>query len=255
MNPDKIRYFTDAINYSIDLELSRTISYGCVNYFSNGSHKDMDYKLLLASKNSIIKSIKQGNRFDINDFNSLRKFGLTVEKNMFSETGGINTHKGLIFLLLFLIQAFLNEVRRANLEEYIENFSKELKYDYKNKLVRYPEIIDIRQIPISGYAEIKKIADKQMYKNLDSNYLTLYLISIVDDTTTISRSNLATLRKIQKQAKHIFLAYNYDRKKAITLSHRLNYYYLQHSISSGGVADIYSIINCLTYLRKNEIWT
>ena len=80
---------------------------GLVDPLSRGAHGDMDYFTFLASAAALAPEwelfARLGSRFRGNEpaglLPSLREEGLRAERMMFSATGGINTHKGLIFSL------------------------------------------------------------------------------------------------------------------------------------------------------------
>lgn len=80
---------------------------GLVDPVSQGAHGDMDYFTFLTSAAALApwweNFARLGWRHGGDDpaalFPSLRKEGLRAEKAMFDATGGVNTHKGLIFSL------------------------------------------------------------------------------------------------------------------------------------------------------------
>lgn len=83
---------------------------GLVDPTGNGSHADMDYWTFLWSLLALSSHWKEQaavgfceKTSDIPDFVLLRQNGLRMEKAMFLATGGVNTHKGLIFALSLLL--------------------------------------------------------------------------------------------------------------------------------------------------------
>jgi triphosphoribosyl-dephospho-CoA synthetase len=89
------------------LEAAATGKPGLVCMDTRGVHKDMDIRMMMASAFSIHSYFAQaaecghhhaGNTPD-DVFRLLRPLGCMAEKSMFAVTGGVNTHKGLIFSL------------------------------------------------------------------------------------------------------------------------------------------------------------
>lgn len=247
-----IEKYTNALSKAIDKELMRELSFGCVNYWSKGSHNDMDFELFLISKNSIINSLESINWGLINNFSDLRRAGFEVETQMFSATNSINTHKGLIFLHMFLAKAYMDRVTWYELNDYIRILSRPLLMDYEDRpkaiLRDVNGLKDVRNYPLTGFEDLTKLVDKIHGKDISDEYLTLYLISKVDDTTTFNRSDLQILRILQSKADDILKIDDEDLyKKEI---HKLNNFYKEHYISTGGVADLFTTIRTLEYLRE-----
>lgn len=103
-------------------EVSLSPKPGLVDRFSNGSHTDMDFATFLNSSAVISVYFKDIAEFGFS-FSSvnikdalpkLRQIGLQMEEDMFSETHGVNTHKGAIFLLGFSIFVSANQIKNQN---------------------------------------------------------------------------------------------------------------------------------------------
>lgn len=248
-----IRKYTYCLENSIKKELERPYSFGCVSYFTQGSHDDMDYKTFEASARSIVNSFIETNWLQIKDFRDLKNRGIEIEKNMFEVTKGINTHKGLIFLQLFLAYAYVFGVQWNELDNYIRKFSTDLRVDYQkeNKAIVWKEngLRDIRNYPLTGFKEIIDLVDFLSNKPMSDTRLTLFLIANTDDTTTFHRSDLETLAYIQERAKEIFEVEDksiYEREIK-----KLDDFYVNNRISSGGVSDLFTTIRTLELLRKD----
>lgn len=248
-----IRKYTYCLENSIKKELERPYSFGCVSYFTQGSHDDMDYKTFETSARSIITSFIETNWSQIKDFRDLKNRGIVIEKNMFEATKGINTHKGLIFLQLFLAYAYVFGVKWNELENFIRKFSTDLIDDYQkeNKAIFWKEngLRDIRNYPLTGFKEIIYLVDFLSNKPMNDTSLTLFLIANSDDTTTVHRSNLETLVYIQEKAKEILEVE--DRRVYEIEIKKLNDFYVNNRISSGGVSDLFTTIRTLELLRKD----
>lgn len=248
-----IKKYTYCLENSIKKELARPYSFGCVSYFTQGSHNDMDFKTFKKSARSIIDSFNETNRSQIKDFRGLKIKGMEIEKNMFEATEGINTHKGLIFLQLFLAYAYVYDVKRNKLVDFISEFSLDLRNDYlkENKAIirKKNDFKDIRSYPLTGFREIVDLVDDFPNNPMDDTKLTLFLIENIDDTTTFHRSDRKTLAYVQDWAKKIL---EIDDKKVYNREiKKLDDFYVDNKISSGGVADLFTTIRTLDLLRED----
>ena len=87
-------------------EVDTTPKPGLVDRDNDGAHKDMNHFMFLRSalalRNCFVECADLGLRcedFDAEEAAELRRIGLAGETAMFQATGGVNTHKGLIFSL------------------------------------------------------------------------------------------------------------------------------------------------------------
>lgn len=241
--------YLGALSRAIERELQRELGYGCVTMTSRGAHDDMDFRTFLASRDAIVQAFGRADWSAVADFDDLRRLGQEVEAAMMEGTGGINTHKGLIFLHSFLILAWVRGVTWAELASFIRDFAQPLAADYekarfqKSALLNREGVRDIRQIPLSGFAFI--IEEMGAFRAMSDDRLTLELLSRVDDTTTIARSSLATLRKLQKRAGEVLAMEGEAQREG---AEALSRYYVDQRISSGGVADLFTTIRTLEAL-------
>lgn len=111
---------------SILHEIALTPKPGLVDRFSNGSHADMDFMTFIDSSAAISgwfeTLVRAGFDFEEEDYTRalpvIRNIGLRMEHEMYRATGGVNTQKGIVFLLglalfasgrLFSMQANFDE--------------------------------------------------------------------------------------------------------------------------------------------------
>lgn len=94
------------------LEASAAPKPGLVDPLSRGAHRDMDYSTFLSSAAAIgpwfaefakLGRLHKGEPADL--LPALREMGKAAEHDMFEATGGVNTHKGLIFSMGLLCAA------------------------------------------------------------------------------------------------------------------------------------------------------
>lgn len=100
-----LEYLFQAARDSLLDEVSATPKPGLVDKNDNGAHQDMCYETFLRSTDAVAPYMKQMAEQGLSChnetpqvlFSRIRKTGIEAEKAMFSITGGVNTHKGMIF--------------------------------------------------------------------------------------------------------------------------------------------------------------
>ena len=100
---------------ALRMEAAATPKPGLVDRENSGAHRDMDYPLFLASaaalKPYFVKCAALGMEYTMEHgsgpdlLKALREAGLAGEAAMFSATGGVNTHKGMVFSMGILCAA------------------------------------------------------------------------------------------------------------------------------------------------------
>lgn len=98
-------YLEQAARYSLTDEVSATPKPGLVDRADSGAHRDMDYQTFLVSIDTILPCIRQMAETGVSWtsgslpqlFSAIRPAGIQGEQAMFRATGGVNTHKGIIF--------------------------------------------------------------------------------------------------------------------------------------------------------------
>ncbi len=86
-------------------ELHTTPKPGLVDDRNNGAHRDMDVALFTRSADAIRDYFRAAALLGMADAGmpALKEEGLAAEAAMFAATGGVNTHKGLIYLMGLLL--------------------------------------------------------------------------------------------------------------------------------------------------------
>ena len=86
-------------------ELRTTPKPGLVDMNNNGSHSDMDAAMFERSTEALMPYFEDAARMGMDGcgMRALKERGLQAEKEMFAATGGVNTHKGLIYSMGLLL--------------------------------------------------------------------------------------------------------------------------------------------------------
>lgn len=249
------KIFVTALESALESELVRELAFGCVNLTCSGSHTDMDYLLFKKSGKFICQSLANLDHKAASSFVNLRKAGYIIEKELMQITHGVNTQKGLLFLVLFIWQAWVKQVPWSKLSEQIKFFAADVELDYLNMATSRSSqskalgLNDIRQLPLTGFKFLFNLVTLYRDEKWSDLRLTLELIATIDDTTTLHRGGISKLRYVQKEAQTILAL---SPEILVERAKALNAYYLKHNLSSGGVADLFSLTKCLAILRA--IW-
>ena len=238
---------------------------GLVDSNDSGAHKDMDIETFMKSIAAIYPYLKNIEA-EMTDA-EFRQCGIACEKAMMSATGGINTHRGSIFILGHLIRAIKKYGELPDSEECIREYSRdvgkaELIYALESdssvtkthgqEVYSRTKITGIRGELASGLPTIFKLGlplleEKGELSDADLIRILFSIISNLDDSTIISRTDLETLRKVQDIARSCS---NLEDSELITITTTLNIIWSKRRISPGGSADILAACMCLLALKK-----
>jgi len=237
-------------------ELDLYPKFGLVSKENNGAHQDMDYQMFINSFNAIKPFLKEFILVGLNDIDNpknLQEIGKRAEEAMFKATNNVNTIKGLIFLLgIFLpviSKAILNYQKIPDISLEIKRISEEIIGDYylsleKKELKTHGDIIyiknhkkGIRGEALNGLKNIFIIPPFSTYsrKNQMMEYF-IQLMSLIDDTTIIHKTNLQTLNEVKKTMQE--LVDNGGYLNNINKVEKLSQEYLERNISPGGASDM-----------------
>lgn len=256
---------------------------GLVDAVDNGAHKDMNIYTFLDSSSSLFKGFVQFAQIGLSWESSskdllraIRPVGIELEKQMFDETKGINTHKGIIFSMgLFLAatgkvcQASMKkDVKMEKFSEHeIDKIFKEIlkmtvglvSNDFKNiqtkefltngeKLYVEYGITGIRGEAEKGYPVVKKLALPQLRKtkSVESTQVRLLevlyqLMAFSEDSNVLHRAGIEGLEFVQQEAKSFIEDGAMKQTKALERIEKMNKEFINKHISPGGSADLLSI--------------
>ncbi|MCX7695355.1 MAG: triphosphoribosyl-dephospho-CoA synthase CitG [Caloramator sp.] len=254
---------------------------GLVTPFSNGSHNDMCYVTFLRSASSIApyfsEFIKAGILFKENVLDNLRPIGIMAEKDMFCVTGGVNTHKGLVFLLgvicagcgalfrknkeinRYTIANEISEITKGIVEKELDNYDEKKGMTNGQRIYKKYGLTGIRGEVEGG---LKSIIDfalptlEKYNKKLSLNDMLvntlLSLMTVVDDTTVVHRASIEGLEFVKKHSKIALGLGGMATKEGIEYIEKMDREFKERNISPGGCADLLAA----TYMiyKIEEIW-
>ncbi|AAS12040.1 MULTISPECIES: citrate lyase holo-[acyl-carrier protein] synthase [Treponema] len=249
---------------SLLAELCRPLGFGCVTANSQGSHKDMDFLLMLKCIPLIGSAIKNLSGKDCESFEALREYGKKQEKKLFDLTGGVNTYKGALFLLLILNACTFRIIKEkkafTDLSKEIADFSLPLKKDFELKACS-PSSLQafnnlgsggVRGLALSGFAEHFQnwlpLYKKTFSEGGDFVKIIVKMIETTCDTTIIKRKGEKALLEVQKKA-HSLLCIEEGPAQERAIK-EFSEWCEKNNISTGGTADKIIILYNLKLIRE-----
>lgn len=251
---DIIEYTNQAMMY----ELFTYPSFGKVSPHSSGSHRDMDAFNFIDSISVLNKYMYQFAELGYNSdgiesmYDDAVKIGIACEKAMFNKTNGINTHKGLIFVLGTLVVSSMKALydngsfeiifdnckllvdRKRDDLYHLNNQTPDTKLSNGEKIFLQYQIEGVRKEAYLGFPTIKKALEYIDLDNKDSLVETLvFIMSLCDDTTIINRKGINRLDTVKKTMSEI-VSLGFP-KDLISLTSQS---YEKEGISPGGSADL-----------------
>jgi holo-ACP synthase/triphosphoribosyl-dephospho-CoA synthase len=267
-------------------ELAVTPKPGLVDRNNCGAHRDMDFFTFIDSTAALVPYFRscaaegfQRGEHPEGLFAALRRKGKVAEIAMGRATGGVNTHRGIIFSLGILSGAYGRLYRRRErpaLEELmalcremscgvLADFSgagdetglSGERLSHGERLYRRYGMTGVRGEAAAGFPSVCAYSYPRFRRMLEGGYKLndaalgafLCLLAHTDDTTLVHRSDIAFLRSLQRDLAG-FLAsappVEALRRKAAELDER----FISQGISAGGCADLLALTLFLYALEK-----
>lgn len=272
------QYLTQAIL----LEVSTHPKPGLVTRLSNGAHKDMSIFTFMMSSAVLSKAfndlqdIGQAHRGTLVElFCKLRSYGVGAEAELLRVTKGVNTQRGILFAggivsavsgyamnmglsrdaLLPLIKemaAGLVARELKNLDHAAMTAGEKLYYKYGITGIRgevengFPSVVNY------GLPALENAFDKGATINDALVHALISLMTVVEDSNVIWRTDYDTLLEVQRIAKNILSLGSVFTEKGRMAIAETERYFLQRRISPGGSADLLSVTITLYLLEHKE---
>lgn len=272
------QYLTQAIL----LEVSTHPKPGLVTRLSNGAHKDMSVFTFMMSSAVLSKAfndlqdIGQAHRGTLVElFCKLRSYGVGAEAELLRVTKGVNTQRGILFAggmvsavsgyamnmglsrdaLLPLIKemaAGLVARELKNLDHAAMTAGEKLYYKYGITGIRgevengFPSVVNY------GLPALEDAFDKGATINDALVHALISLMTVVEDSNVIWRTDYDTLLEVQRIAKNILSLGSVFTEKGRMAIAETERYFLQRRISPGGSADLLSVTITLYLLEHKE---
>lgn len=272
------QYLTQAIL----LEVSTHPKPGLVTRLSNGAHKDMSIFTFMMSSAVLSKAfndlqdIGQAHRGTLAElFCKLRSYGVGAEAELLRVTKGVNTQRGILFAggivsavsgyamnmglsrdaLLPMIKemaAGLVAKELKNLDHAAMTAGEKLYYKYGITGIRgevengFPSVVN------HGLPALEDAFNKGATINDALVHALIALMTAVEDSNVIWRTDYDTLLEVQRIAKNILSLGSVFTEKGRMAIAETERYFLQRRISPGGSADLLSVTITLYLLEHKE---
>ncbi len=264
---------------ALNQELTTTPKPGLVDRNNTGSHKDMGLRHFFASANALrpffARFASQGHRTCKEDpkltFRHIRSIGKEAEQAMYQATGGVNTHKGAIFTLGILCAAAgrlspehwtpetlcsqcANMTAGVTAQDFA-GITEETAKTAGERLYALYGIAGIRGQAEKGFPAVKKTGLPVLQKGLqqglslnDAGCATLlHLLTVIDDTNLIHRSDRQTQLQIKERIASVLAENPYPGTSAIEA---LDKEFIEKNLSAGGSADLLAATYFLHFLTQ-----
>jgi len=255
-------------------EVLTTPKPGLVDLFGSGGHTDMDYHTfersayalepyfgMMAEQGATWKGSLPGL------FAEVRKIGLEAEAAMFSATGGVNTHKGMLFSVGILsaasayaraqynctdpdlICSLASKMTKQTLEDEFMQILKKTNKTHGEELYATQGIRGIRGEVMDGFVSVRTLS-LPWYKeylrqgrdpNLARLQVLLALMANVTDTNVLYRHDAKTQSYVQMSAHHILQKGGAFTEDGMKLIEELDRTFTERRISCGGCADLLGV--------------
>ncbi|WP_167578040.1 triphosphoribosyl-dephospho-CoA synthase CitG [Ammoniphilus sp. YIM 78166] len=273
--PERVFRIGNAAVEAILMEAACAPAPGLVDRINSGAHLDMDFYSFLKSSTAISSAMyrcalagyqHRGKPREL--LPTLRRIGLDAEKEMLLATGGVNTHKGMIFIMgilsaaaslvlqkpvrEFMSQAISSEAA-AICEGLVERELKVLHHSLPERKLTAGErfFLDFGITGIRGEMEaglpsvhskglplLREVRQKNGSINDALVHALIGLMSQTEDTTILNRHGMVTLIRVQEEAQSIMqdggMLTELGRKRIKELDDK----YSVQRISPGGSADL-----------------
>ena len=269
MQVDAEQIASTAVQSLID-EVHTTPKPGLVDRRNSGSHTDMDISHFIASANSLKPYFKEcfkigqdtAARLPQETFSLLRQAGLTAEKTMYRATGGVNTHKGVIYTMGVLCgsigrlwtpespiaenAAIVSECARIVSNSIDSDFASADSSTAGLQLYRKHGIKGIRGEVAAGLPSVTGISLPAYKDGLSKGFspndagavTLLHLIAKVKDTNLYHRGGCEGAAWAAESAQMLLQAASYPSIQSIA---ELDDSFIAQNLSPGGCADLLAV--------------
>ena len=272
------QYLTQAIL----LEVSTHPKPGLVTRLSNGAHKDMSIFTFMMSSAVLSKAfndlqdIGQAHRGTLAElFCKLRSYGVGAEAELLRVTKGVNTQRGILFAggivsavsgyamnmglsrdaLLPMIKemaAGLVAKELKNLDHAAMTAGEKLYYKYGITGIRGEVENGFPSVGNYGLPALEDAFDKGATINDALVHTLISLMTVVEDSNVIWRTDYDTLLEVQRIANNILSLGSVFTEKGRMAIAETERCFLQRRISPGGSADLLSVTITLYLLEHKE---
>ncbi len=256
-------------------EVAATPKPGLVDSANTGAHRDMDLFTFLCSATALGPAFSAcftagachaGTPEAL--LPAIRAIGIEAEQEMLRATGGVNTHKGILFSMGILCGAAglisrQRESRRFSAEQLCDmaakivagiverdfgNLNEKSTLTYGEKLYLKHGITGIRGEVAGGFQTVRQISlplIRQHWHQADTNTLLVELLvqlmTHAEDSNILGRHDMAMLGVVRAKAKEALEAGGAFHPEGLAAIEALDQWCISQWVSPGGSADLLAV--------------
>ena len=262
-------------------EVATTPKPGLVDRLGNGAHRDMDFFTFINSTAALIPYFREATLEGLRGkgdskalFHVVRCHGQLAEEEMLRATGGVNTHKGLIFsvgILCAAAGALRGREGREDLDSLLDaagqlaacalgdldGVTARNAQSHGERIFARHGVGGIRREAADGFPHVRQYALPVLKESLEAGHplndagaaALLNLLAQVYDTNIIHRAGLEALEDIQARAGAFLQKAPTVEEQKVFLA-ELDEEFVCRNISAGGCADLLAVAYLLYLYEK-----
>ena len=263
-------------------EVSATPKPGLVDRDNGGAHYDMDFFTFMSSAASLRTAFDEFANIGLalRDASpdqllaALQEYGRSAESDMFAGTGGINTHKGMVFSLGLICGAagWNRGKRTSSINAMGDTVSRMCAglcdsafrgLEHKEALTKGERMFlahgftGARGEAESGFSTIRDVSypvlcelrERGLGINEVLAHTLLHLIAETIDTNIVSRHDLKTAEYARKQARRALAQGGMLTRRGLRAVREMDADFIERHISPGGCADLLAATHLLRELE------
>lgn len=270
---------------ALQAELDTTPKPGLVDRNDNGAHRDMDHALMQRSIQALhpyfVRLAQLGFTGKQPCHDEIVNIGIEAESEMFKATGGVNTHKGALFSIGLAAVALggeafcrITQAEGCGTMAYNDVNSKQIQ-SLSNSIASlarlFPDTNGTHGSKAKANNILKGALDnaREGYTQLFKAWLPFYIDRIaegdnyalhktllrimcdLDDTNIVYRTSMETMQEVKTEARQMLDASRNIVNFEAALQ-AMNTDYIHRNISSGGSADMLSLVVFLSCVVRKQ---
>lgn len=251
---------------------------GLVDRFNNGAHRDMNLFTFLDSACALssyfreitAQAMRHGRIPPERLLPHLRAPGIEAEREMFLATGGVNTHKGIVYSMGIFCAAcglLYRQPRCIPVErvfslcakiacgdhppkEKTETNGERLYRQYRIEGVRGEAANGFPAARVHGLPALRKASAWGWDIDAAGIYALFHIMANLEDTNLISRSDLQTQGQVREHLAALLQAPDLSPAMLLAEAARMDQEFIRKNISPGGAADMLSMTLMAWWLER-----
>jgi holo-ACP synthase/triphosphoribosyl-dephospho-CoA synthase len=262
-------------------EVLATPKPGLVDKHNSGAHQDMDIVTFETSALALLPFFASFVTYGIDHCHAdpvtflpnLRPIGIQAEIAMLRATGGVNTHKGIIFslgLILAALGSFYGRNEKPNrqtLRRLTQSIAAPLREELNRKeggdsngaralaahgvrgargeaLDGFPALFDVA-LPV-----MDALVDQGVSRNDVGVVTLLHIMAATQDTNLIARGSYVRMQQVQEQIRKLLTL---SVSQLLTKAEELDRQFIQENLSPGGSADLLALAYFVCFMQDDGL--